>query len=614
MIFLSPEFLYYMLPMLLALFIYVFMRKESHAHHFSKDVLDKLQVNDNALSLKHRDFLLFLAGALCIVALAEPVLEDGKVQVRSTSADILIALDISDSMLAQDVYPNRLEFAKLKALKFIEKATNDRVGVLAFAKNSYLVSPISFDAKTVSFLVSKLDTSSISQKGTDIFTMLETVSKIDTNTDKKYLLLLSDGGDAKDFSAAIEYANEKNIVVFILGVGEETAMPIKKADGSFIMDEGTAVLSKLNSAISELAVQTGGVYIQNTTSSRDIQTMLEKITQSSEHKELKSQEAERYVSLFYYPVILALLVLLSAFSSIGKRVKHTPGVSVFILLSYITSASPLVADFFDFASLAKAKKHYEAEDYNASAHIYEDYAEKNSNPQAYYNAGNAYYKEKKYLEALSAYSFSKLQDKEQRADKLSNMGNAFVRLGTLNTLQKAVKLYEASLTMKEDKHTRENLEAVKKALEEAKKDSKKEKEEDKVYAEQKSHNTGDQDEADDSSNKHNAKNKKSHDKTDPDTQAKSEKSQSEDEKNDDESSNDDKDAENPQKQAKGLKDKNKAEFDKKGYKSKSNAQLNEMSDLEQAKWFKKLNVNQSTYLYRLNEKRSKHEEEDEKPW
>ena len=621
MIFLSPEFLYYMLPMLFALFMYVFIRKESHEHYFSKDILDKLKVNDTSLTLRQRDFLLFIVGALCIVALAQPVLEDGKVKVTSTSADILIALDISDSMLAQDVYPNRFEFAKLKALEFIKKASNDRIGVVAFAKNSYLVSPISFDTKTVSFLVSKLDTSSISQKGTDIFTMLETVSSIHTNTDEKYVLLLSDGGNAKDFSTEIEYANKKNIVVFILAIGEETATPIKKEDGSFIMDNDVVVLSKLNSAISELAIQTGGVYIQNTTSSRDITTMLDKILENSQHKELKSQEVERYVSLFYYPIILAMIILLAAFSSVGKSVKHT--VPIFIGCMFFASTSPLIADFFDFATLMKAKKHYEVEDYNTSAYIYKRYAQRSDNGEAHYNAGNAYYKDKKYLEALSSYSYARLEDKNQEANKLSNMGNTLVRLGTINTLQRAVKHYEASLKIKEDRSTRENLEAVKKALQENEKKIKKEKEEEKIYAQQKGHNTGDQDEADDTNtknkNKNNkggntSKNKKSDEKIAPGVKAKSEESQSQGDKNDDENSNGDGEAQNAKQDTKDLKDKNKLEVKKKNYDSRSTLQDNEMSDLEQAKWFKKLSINQSTYLYRLNEQRSENEEKNEKPW
>jgi Ca-activated chloride channel family protein len=317
MIFLHPEFIYYMLPVLVVLFILLIMQKESLEHYFSDNVMDKLRVNANSLTLKARNVLFFLTGVLIILALAQPVLEGGKVKVKSTSADILIALDISDSMLAQDVYPNRLESAKNKALELIDRATRDRVGVIAFAKNSYLVSPISFDSKTVSFLLSKLDTTSITQKGTNILTMLETVAKTNANRDKKYLLILSDGGDETEFSAEIAFAKEKGITVFVLGMGTEAGAPIKKKDGSFIKHNDNIIISKLNESISELAIKTGGVYIQNTTSTKDIEAMLSEIIKNSEHKELKSQEIQRYIPLFYYPIILAMLILLVAFSSIG---------------------------------------------------------------------------------------------------------------------------------------------------------------------------------------------------------------------------------------------------------------------------------------------------------
>ena len=284
------------------------MQQESLEHYFSDSVMDRLRVNSNSLTLKARNSLFFLVGVLLILALANPVLENGKVKVKSTSADIIVALDISDSMLAGDVYPNRLESAKKKALELINKATKERVGVIAFAKNSYLVSPISFDSKTVSFLLSKLDTSSITQQGTNILTMLETVAKTNANRDKKYLLILSDGGDETDFSAEIDYAKENGITVFVLGMGTEAGAPIKKRDGSFIKYNDNIIISKLNESISELATETGGVYIQNTTSSKDIEAMLHEIIKNSEHKELKSQEIKRYVALFYYPIILAMLI------------------------------------------------------------------------------------------------------------------------------------------------------------------------------------------------------------------------------------------------------------------------------------------------------------------
>ncbi len=628
MIFLHPEFIYYMLPVLIVLFVLLIMQKESIEHYFSDDVMDKLRVNSNSLTLKARNALFFLAGVLIILALAEPVLEGGKVKVKSTSADILIALDISDSMLAQDVYPSRLESAKQKALELIDKATRDRVGVIAFAKNSYLVSPISFDSKTVSFLLSKLDTTSITQKGTNILTMLETVAKTNTNTDKKYLLVLSDGGDETDFSAEIAFAKEKGITVFILGMGTEAGAPIKKKDGSFIKQNDNIMISTLNESISELAIKTGGVYIQNTTSSKDIQAMLSEIMKNSEHKELKSQEIQRYVALFYYPIILAMLILLVAFSSIGKRVKHSMPASAFILFALILSNSPSVAGMFDFRKLADAKKSYEVKDYNSSALLYEKYAQKNDNGQAYYNAGNAYYKNKEYTKALSAYSFARVEDKDLKASKLSNMGNALAQLGTKNSLERAIKHYEASLKIKEDKFTRENLEAVKKILEENKDKSEEDKKDDKAdkdkeSSEQKTDATGeDADEADDTSNKdkkkdskndNSSKSDKHEDKTNSNDKKKSDDAQSQEESDEDEGSGEN-DNGGDTEQSKELKDKNANEQKSKDGELKSGSKLQEMSDSEEAKWLKKLNSKQNTYLYRLNEPQDEKKEENEKPW
>ncbi|MDA3908623.1 MAG: VWA domain-containing protein, partial [Sulfurimonas sp.] len=386
MTFLHPEFLYFMLPPLILLYIFILIRKESHEHYFSKEIIDKLRVNSNSLTLKARNSLLFLAGLLIVLASAEPVLKDGTVRVKAIGGDIIIALDISDSMLCEDVYPNRLELAKKKALQLINSSKKDRVGVIAFAKNSYLVSPISFDAKTVSFLLSKLDTSSITQKGTNILTMLGTVAKTNTSTDKKYLLILSDGGDETDFSAEIDFAKEKGITVFVLGMGTELGTSIKKKDGSLIKYNDKVIISTLNESISRLAIQTGGVYIQNTTSSKDIEAMLGEIINNSEHKELKSQEIQRYVAIFYYPIILAIFVLLIAFGSIGRIIKHNIPASVFIIFMLILNASPSVADMFDFKKLDDAKKLYDSKDYNSSAKIYEEYAQKNNNGQAYYNA------------------------------------------------------------------------------------------------------------------------------------------------------------------------------------------------------------------------------------
>jgi Ca-activated chloride channel family protein len=374
-----------MLPPLFILFGLLLTQKESQEHFFSEEVMEKLRVSENTLTLKARNGLFLLMAFFMILALAEPVIKDGTVEVKAKSADIMIALDISDSMLATDVYPNRLEMAKQKVLTLLDEAPNERIGIVAFAKNSYLVSPLSFDTGAVSFLLRQLDTSSITEKGTDFLSVLDVVSKSQDKKDKKYLLILSDGGDKSDFSDEIEMAKDNGITVFVLGVATKKGAPIKLKDGTFIKHNGDIIISKLNEKISDLATKTGGVYIQSTTSSNDIKTMLKEITKISDEKELKSEEIQRYIPLFYYPVGLALIILLIATSSMSKRESvNVP--SAFILFALLFVNPHAEAGLLDFMELKEAKEAYAKGEFEKSAKIYENYAKESGNAESYYFA------------------------------------------------------------------------------------------------------------------------------------------------------------------------------------------------------------------------------------
>ena len=444
MSFLNPQALYFLLPPLFILFALLLTQKESQEHFFSEDVMSKLRVSANTLTLKARNALFLMIGFFIIIALAQPVIKDGTIEIKAKSADIMIALDISDSMLAEDVYPNRLELAKEKALLLLDSAPNERIGIVAFAKNSYLVSPLSFDHLAVSFLLRQLDTTSITQKGTDYLGILDVISKVKDKTTKKYLLILTDGGDKSDFSKEIEYAKEKNIVVFVLGLGTKKGAPIKLSDGSFIKHNGDIIVTKLNESISDLATKSGGVYIQNSTSSSDIEAMLREIASLSEEKELKSEEVQRYIPLFYYPVGMALLLLLIATSSMSKREKvHLP--SAFILFVLLFTSPNAEAGMLDFLDLQEAKEAYEAKDYEKSAKTYSSHGEASGNGDSFYNAGNSFYKQENYDEALKSYERAVFDDASHRAKNFSNIGNTHVKQGKPESLSKAVEAYEESL-------------------------------------------------------------------------------------------------------------------------------------------------------------------------
>ncbi|MDQ7043471.1 MAG: VWA domain-containing protein [Sulfurimonas sp.] len=635
MSFLYPEFLYYILLPMLLLFGLILSKKSSEELYFSSEVMEKLRVSANTLTLNVRNWLFLVMGVLILIALSGPVINDGVVEVKAKSADIMIALDISDSMLAEDVYPNRLKLAKQKALELLKLAPNERIGVIGFAKNSYLVSPLSFDTNAVAFLLRELRTDSITEKGTDFLSMLNVVDKSIKKESKKYLLILSDGGDSEDFRDEIAYAKEHKIVVFVLAIGTSKGAPIKREDGSFLKHNGEILISKRNDKISTLATKTGGVYIKSVNSNADIRAMLKEIEAHSEKKELKSQEINRYIALFYYPLALALFLLLIATSSFYKKIEKN-AVLVFFMSTLFVFSEDAKAGVTDFMLLDKAEEAYKTRNYEEAQKIYEEYAKERPSADAEYNRANTLYKQKKYKQAQKIYEGLKLDGADKQAKNYANLGNSYVKSQEKDGLQKAVKAYEDSLKIREDKEVRENLEAVKKAIKEQEKKEdknqknnkdnkdKKDKEENKDKKEKsdkdKKKDKSDSSEKNDKKEKGDEKSEKNKDKkSDKKSEDEKKKEQEKDKEEDKEEdkANKDKEKKSEKKEKKSeKKDKTKELKDNNSSKEMSQAQIKkgEMSDAEEKKWLKQLSKQQSTFLYRLNDNNKFKDNTDEKPW
>ncbi len=600
MSFLHPEFLYYILVPMLILFALLLSKKSAQETYFSSEVMDKLRVTVNTLTLHVRNWLFLGVGVLILIALSGPIIDEGTVEVKAKSADIMIALDISDSMLAEDVYPNRLRLAKQKALELLKLAPTERIGVIGFAKNSYLVSPLSFDSNAVAFLLRELRTDSITEKGTNFLSMLNVVDKSIKKESKKYLLILSDGGDKKDFRNEIRFANEKNIVVFVLAIGTTKGAPIKRADGSFLKQNTKILISKLNENISTLATKTGGVYIPSVNSNADIKAMLREIEAKSEKKELKSQEIQRYIPLFYFPLGLALFLLLIATSSFGKNSKKNIATGLMMAFTFALTQD-VQAGVTDFMLLDKAKKAYETQEYEKAEFLYEKYSKKSQSAEVDYNIANTLYKQKKYKKAQELYEKIHFDDAQKQAKNYANLGNSYVKSETEEGLQKAAQAFEKSLEIEENKDVRDNLEAVKKAIKQKEdKEKNKKDQSDKDEKKEKSDKSEQKDESE-------AKNKDS--KDDKKDDKKSDK-KSEDKKKEQEKSQDKKNEEQKKKEKTKELENNTTSQQQSQLKDKKNV----MSDEEEKKWLKKLSKKQSTFLYRLNDENKFEDNTDEKPW
>ena len=600
MSFLHPEFFYFMLLPLLILFALLLTQKEMDANFFSQEVMKKLRVDSGALSLRTRNIFFFFIGLLLLTSLAQPVIKEGEIEVKAKSADVMLGLDISDSMLAEDLYPNRLRVAKEKALYFLEKIENERVGVLAFAKNSYLVSPLSFDKRAVKFLLHKLDTNSITEKGTDFLSMLEVLAKFSDKKSESYLFILTDGGDQKDFSKEIAYAKEHDIVVFVLAVATQKGAPIRLENGEFIKHQGEIIISKRNDAIAKFATSTGGVYIQSTRSNEDINTMISEIKSVAEQEELKSQKIQKYFQLFYIPLGLALFLLLLATSSMSKReVVQVP--SVFLLFFFLINPSQSEAGILDFKTLQDAKEAYEQGEYEQAAKLYGVYAQEHSSAQSHYNAANALYKQGKYEEAIKQYEEAAFDTKKQQSQKYANMGNAYAKQGTQEALFQAVSMYEKSLNLFEDKEVQENLEIVKEMLQKQEEEKKEENENEKDEQNQKEEN--------------NEKQEGEKDSKQEDSQEQQDKS----ENSNSQEQNANEEQEKKQEQQKQDEKSSKDESDEQEQKPSESQEALEsqevqMSDAEQKKWLDALNKETSSFMYQLNKTTKQEPRSDEKPW
>lgn len=573
--FLYINVIYLMLLPSIILMILIIKKKNSFEKYFSQEVLEKLSVSSQYFSNKARNITLFISLLFMIIALARPVTNEKTHDTKKQLNAIVIAIDVSKSMMANDIYPNRLEFAKKKLLSLIEISKTNALGVILFAKSSFLLSPVTQDFTSLKILIENLDTGINFDNGTNIYSTLETTKKLLKNYKSKNLILLSDGADKKDFEEEIEFANENNINIYTIATATKEGSAIKLKDGNYLVDRnGNIVNVKLNENIKNLSMETKGGYINYSLNSNDITEVLNEINSKSEKQEFKEERFKTYTELFIYPLALGLLFLLIAFSSLPSLKKRASSnnktiLSIFAILISLNT-SEIYASIFDFKTIEEANNAYKSEDYKKAI---EKYSQLEQKKETKYNLANSLYKEGKYKEAIKTYKDIETDDKDLNFKKLNNLGNSYVNT---KELQKAKVLYEEALKLKNDKQTKENLDLVNKALKE--KEKKKEQNKD---------------------NKNKEDNKDSKDKNKKDSQNKE--------------SNDNKDEKKKQEDKKETKEKNKNEDKKDEEKEPKQVKANEISDLEEEKWLKQLENQKTNSLLKKMEAEKK-ENDILNPW
>lgn len=254
--------------------------------------------------------------ALCIVALARPqwgVIEE---QVFDQSREVLIAVDLSKSMLAQDVKPSRLDRGKLLIQSLLDGLKGERVGLVVFAGTAFLQSPLSADYEILREFLPSMNPDFLPEGGTNYRSLLETaIQAFGTSTADRYLIILSDGDATGDnWKPLVDQLKTKGIRVIGLGVGTAQGAFIPDPAGGLVKDErGAVVLARLNNAtLQELAQVTGGAYA-DASSWIDLPALLHQTVESGKKGDFSEKNTARKVERFQWFLAPGLLLLLISF-------------------------------------------------------------------------------------------------------------------------------------------------------------------------------------------------------------------------------------------------------------------------------------------------------------
>lgn len=269
------------------------------------------------LSKKYKNITLVLSVIFLLITLYKPYYTKENKHF-DTNVKFIVALDISKSMLANDILPNRFEFAKRKIQTLLNHLEKEKISLMAFSNQAYLISPFSNNYEIIRFLLQNLELQNINQNGTEISKLLQASDQFFEKGAKKAILLLTDGGEQKDFSKEIAYAKQHNISLFIYDISTLQGSAVS-IDGKLIKDtKGDIVISKRNEHIKNLALQTGGIYTPYSLSDSDLDPIIDKIQENFDQNKILNSSINR-IELFYFPLLLSFILFL--FSIFGFKRK-----------------------------------------------------------------------------------------------------------------------------------------------------------------------------------------------------------------------------------------------------------------------------------------------------
>jgi Ca-activated chloride channel family protein len=454
---------------------------------------------------RRRAWLQLAAVALGLVALARPQLGERQAELARTGRDVLLVLDLSRSMTVTDVAPNRLAAAKAAAWETVSASPGDRVGLIVFGGSAFLQLPLTSDHAALKLFLDAASPDDLADPATDLGTALATAGKVfehEGDRGRRAVLLVSDGESGEgDLEAATKSLRAEGIPVFTLGVGTTGGGPVpadsSEAPEKFHRDHiGRIAISKLEeNDLRAVAKLTGGTYARadRPADRTNLRGTLAKVRS----RILSAQKSTERADRFQWPLALAVAVLLAdlvlawiagraggrgsrgqrrtsngapARESLSERgeVFAAAGVASLLVLLLLVSSGCSRGSL----DARKGARLYAAGDFAGSAKALDRALAADTTPVRAYNAGNAYYRMRRYEDAAARYRLAAAGPKTVRQPSVFNLGNSLVRAAEEapergQLLLDAIAAYEEALRLDPTDHDAKwNLELALKRLQE----------------------------------------------------------------------------------------------------------------------------------------------------
>lgn len=335
-----PEYLYVLavIPVLILFFVYTWIVRKQALRRFASDhLLGKLIPQMSKYKHTFKFVLILLALCFLAVSLANPQWGTKKEKVTRKSVDIFVALDISQSMLAEDISPSRLERAKRFAQGLIETLRGDRIGTIIFAGNAYLQVPLTTDYAAAQLFIKSANPSMAPTQGTAIVDAIDLAENSfeEENKNHKALIIISDGENHDEEALQrAKQANSNGLLIFTVGVGtsEGSFIPINIAGrADYKRDRsGNPVRSQLNEdMLQDLAKAGDGNYFNLLSGSDEVMKALRNGIDRLEKREFEQRVFNEYQSYFQYFLAVVILLITAEFIISYKKSRVLKGKDLF---------------------------------------------------------------------------------------------------------------------------------------------------------------------------------------------------------------------------------------------------------------------------------------------